>query len=516
MKLNYSMNVLFFLLICCFMSCTEEDDFIPEPTPTSTFIKGTAKTSNGEPLANVIVKLDYTETVWLGPQYTRHKAEGRTDKNGNYQIFFELKDDELKQNDLSENVFRQFLLTFDVNNLPKDAYIMPTDVNSNNESQQLFFSYGNTFFNKGKSYEHHLYIPQKRWMEVTVVNNQPLGSKDKFAIRNWISYGGNHQPNNSYFEGKLTFIDYPIELTKEKVQTFRIPCAVNDSNRIALGCMEGGSGSYATISPIQKIYVTKSTPESLLLENNLLSQQFKFKLEASSNRRTVAPFETIVFQITDLDGKYQNGMVPSFCSYYDSIVWSANGYLDQMIVYRDLDIPHFIYTPEWRCSFFQNESLYTRLQGYKNGQIIYSDSVQTVISSRDFLRYNWNDPYMKFDNGQYVFSCPLYKRAAFHYYISAEENKPPYSKVALVHNDDEKEETAFTERAQKTLSGLMDYHLGEQKPFDPATVGSLFHDLTTGAKPIAYWQTASTQVLLIESKAEGNTWPSIYLHAEPR
>ena len=510
MKLNYSMKVLFLLLICCFMSCKEEDDFIPEPTTTSTFIKGTARTSNNEPLANVTVKLDYSESVWLGPQLTRHKAEGKTDKNGNYQIFFELKNEELEEYNSTDNVFRSFQLTFDLNNLSKDTYIMPTDVNANNGSQVLYFSYGNRDFEKGKNYERHIYVPKKRWVEVTVVNNQPLGSKDEFAICNWITYGSDRRPDNSYGEGRLTLVNYPIKLTEEEVQTFRVPCAVNDSNRIALGCMEGGAGSYETISPIQKIYVTKDTPGSLQLENNLLPQQLRFKLKAWSDGRTVAPFEGIVFQITDLDGKYSMSIPPSLYSYYDSIMWSADGYPDQMAIYKKQSKPYFKETPEWKCYFFQNKPLYTRLQGYRNGQVVFSDSVQTIIGPRDFLRYNWDDPFIRYDEPHYVCSCPLYKEVAFHYYIPIEQDGHLYSKVALVRNDYESDDIAFAERSRKVLSDLMDYHLGERKSFDPATMGSLFHCLPTEVKPIAYWQTATAHAVIIEVKDE------IYIHAEPR
>ncbi|WP_163176759.1 hypothetical protein [Bacteroides sp. 51] len=445
----------------------------------------------------------------------RYKDE--TDKNGNYQIFFELKDDELKPYDSADPVSRGFQLTFDLDNLPKDTYFMPTEVNRLNESQKLFFSYDNRSFEKGEIYERHLYVPQKQWIEVTVVNNQPLGGNSDFAIRNWITYGSGRWSDNDYSKGELACVDYPIKLTEEEVQTFRVPCAANDSNRIALACAEGATtGWYETISPIQKVYVTKDKPGSLQLENNLLAKEFRFKLKAWSDGRTVAPFENIVFLITDWDGKESISIPSSLCSYYDSIVWSADGYPDHLTIYRDLGIPHYTNISEWRCHFFQNKPLYTRLQGYRNGRVMFSDSVQTVIGPRDFLRYDWDDPTISIDAPHYVCSCPLYKEAAFHYYLPAEQNGHLYSKVTLVRNDYETDDAMFTERARKTLSGLMDYHLGEQKSFDLAMAGSLFHCLPTGVKAIAYWQTPSTHALLIEAEAEEGTYPSVYIHAEPR
>ena len=78
----------FWLMACvlCLVSCDEENDFISGPTASSTMISGVARTADGTPLAGVKVSVDYNESVWLGQQTTRHKAEGITDKDGNYRI----------------------------------------------------------------------------------------------------------------------------------------------------------------------------------------------------------------------------------------------------------------------------------------------------------------------------------------------------------------------------------------------------------------------------------------------
>ena len=33
-------------------------------------------------------------------------------------------------------------------------------------------------------------------------------------------------------------MDYPITMTSDREQTFRVPCALNDSNMIYIGCMK--------------------------------------------------------------------------------------------------------------------------------------------------------------------------------------------------------------------------------------------------------------------------------------
>ena len=80
--MKFSGAVLLFLVMLSFASC-EEEDIIEKPSANSTFIKGRATTSNGEPSPGVIVSMYYSEGQWLGPQLSRKKAEGRTDQQGN-------------------------------------------------------------------------------------------------------------------------------------------------------------------------------------------------------------------------------------------------------------------------------------------------------------------------------------------------------------------------------------------------------------------------------------------------
>lgn len=102
----------FWLMACvlCLVSCDEENDFISGPTASSTMISGVARTADGTPLAGVKVSVDYNESVWLGQQTTRHKAEGITDKDGNYRLYFELRDDELQDNGNDASASRNFYL----------------------------------------------------------------------------------------------------------------------------------------------------------------------------------------------------------------------------------------------------------------------------------------------------------------------------------------------------------------------------------------------------------------------
>lgn len=258
----------FWLIACvfCLVSCDEESDLISGPTTSSTMISGVARSADGVALAGVKVSLDYKESAWLGQQTTRHKAEGMTDNEGNYRLYFELRDDELRDNGNDASVARSFYLTFDLSSLPEDKYIMPKDIKSDNNGQKLYFYYNNSHFERGKYYIHNLYVPRKRWIDVTVVSDGKINANDKFVVSNLINYGGDELPFNSYYRDGRVLMDYPITMTSDREQTFRVPCALNDSNMIYIGCMKGGVGSYDAVTPVKKVFVTESEPQSVRLE----------------------------------------------------------------------------------------------------------------------------------------------------------------------------------------------------------------------------------------------------------
>lgn len=258
----------FWLMACvlCLVSCDEENDFISGPTASSTMISGVARTADGTPLAGVKVSVDYNESVWLGQQTTRHKAEGITDKDGNYRLYFELRDDELQDNGNDASASRNFYLIFDLSSLSEEKYIMPKDIKADNKDQKLRFYYDNLHFERGKFYSHNLYVPLKRWIDVTVVSDGKINANDKFVVSNLINYGGDELPFNSYYRDGRVLMDYPVTMTSDREQTFRVPCALNDSNSIYIGCMKGGVGSYDAVTPVKKIFVTESEPQLVRFE----------------------------------------------------------------------------------------------------------------------------------------------------------------------------------------------------------------------------------------------------------
>ena len=96
MKTKYLLPVLLLLLAGC---VSQEDDFISKYCPGScTVIRGRLTTEDGtQPMAGVKVNVywrSYQGYLQLGYS-ERRKAVATTDANGNYELSFLLRDDEL-------------------------------------------------------------------------------------------------------------------------------------------------------------------------------------------------------------------------------------------------------------------------------------------------------------------------------------------------------------------------------------------------------------------------------------
>ncbi|WP_290539960.1 hypothetical protein [Alistipes sp.] len=502
--------VLLFLCMMCFVGCKEEEDIIEKHSTNSTFVQGKATTSNGEPLPGVLVTMYYSEGQWLGPQLSRKKAEGRTDQQGNYQLFFDLKDDELKENTNGDPVHRSFMLIVDLQQLDKDSYLLPSDFELNESSTQLRFSYSNTDLQKGKTCKHDFYIPRKRWLECRVTHSVPLDNGDKYAVRNQLKYGGDKFPDNISYESELALYYYPINLTNETEQTFRIPVALNETNRISLSCLKGGSGSYNPVTDIQKIYISEQEPQSLSFSNDIMSDKFKFRLKSLSGN--LGPFNTASYEITDWEGASLSNVPKRLIQFYDSIVWSAKGYPDNLPVFRKKEGNNYFFENRWETMFFQKTPLYTYLSGYRDGSIVHVDSLRVDISPRDFLHYDWNDAAIQYDEPDFECHCALYKDVVFHYYIPSEKNGHLFSKVSVVRESEEKDDTAYNERCRNILIELMNHHMGNQQSVDLNLIVNHFHCLPEEAEIMAYWQSDVTQAALV--KAKGESSDELYVHAE--
>ncbi len=260
----FSLLSIFVALFLCMTSCVkEEDDYVKHPTATSTIIEGRVSTPDGAPIAGLEVGFDYVKTVWLAGMVTRHKAKCRTDKDGYFRMFFEIKADE-KNEPSDGGVSKHYDLTLDLKRLPADDYIMPSDINPEWESTRLSFYYGNDL-KPAETYRQSIEIPRKRMVDVVVPTVENIGPGDEFAIHNHIKYGGDRIPDGSYVEDGWVCMTHTIDLKVGKEAVYSFPCAVDCENRLSLRVLKGGSGSYEPIRETETVTVTSTAPESIVL-----------------------------------------------------------------------------------------------------------------------------------------------------------------------------------------------------------------------------------------------------------
>ena len=239
-----------------FASChSEEDDFIDKPNPKSLIIKGVARTSGGQPLPNIEVKLDFREASLVATK-VRHKAKATTDKDGRYIMFFNLSDEEFKSlttfvEDVSVSYNLQ--LTLDLNKLDDNKYLLPTDdsgVRDPKEKKLFYYAYRpQGGLQLGKVYEENIFIPHKQLVNVRVESKGTINEKDKFAVRNRVKYGLESQmPDQFDTEGGLVDFYRPVTLKNAHSQLIQVTCAVAEGSKIVLYRIPEGEYNYKTFS----------------------------------------------------------------------------------------------------------------------------------------------------------------------------------------------------------------------------------------------------------------------------
>lgn len=275
-KNSLALFLLFFCLIS-FAGCQKEEwDIDPGENEESTIVEGTIVSSGGIPLSNIEVKLDYNEDKWLAYAKVRHKGEVKTDKNGKYRLFFSVKDDEIRtEKDKELGINKDYSLIFDLKHLNGEEYIMPGEMESMILSvdppigkpvepvKTALYRYISSLERK-ETYTLNLYIPQKRYIQVTLKGFVPQKG-DYFEVSNtfpyvWETLLGNEFPDSTY-EYK-TIGDYRFTLYNAPERTFQIPCALNENNKLEV--MRKKNGIYTTEQ--HTFFVTADSPENLTFE----------------------------------------------------------------------------------------------------------------------------------------------------------------------------------------------------------------------------------------------------------
>ncbi|QUB63256.1 hypothetical protein J5A54_00610 [Prevotella melaninogenica] len=264
-----ALPVVMLLLASCH---SEEDDFIDKPDPKSLIIKGVAKTPDGQPIPNIEIKLDYMIMYNLYSTKVYHKAKATTDKDGNYIMFFNLSDKEIKSltTDSAEvGTSYSLQMTLDLSKLDDKVYLLPTDITVVRplSKKELFYSYyivpGR--LQKGQVYEQNIFIPRKQLVKVRIETNGTINEKDSFAICNKVWYGMERQiPIGFNVErGYLEFYQ-PIKLKNTHSQTVQISCAVEENSKLSLYRLPDGEYNYKEYSSEVEVPVMQTGGELIL------------------------------------------------------------------------------------------------------------------------------------------------------------------------------------------------------------------------------------------------------------
>lgn len=271
-----------FLLSLCIAGlsgCVKEEwDLAKKETKYSTVVEGTVLSSNGMPLANIDVKVDYHENKWLQYSNTRHKAETKTDKNGKYRLHFLVKDNEVEtDNDKNSGISKSYILIFDLKTLNSKEYILPGDMATTilsvdppvakpteNTPPEIRYDYYS--FEPSKTYTENLFIPKKRYIQVTLKKFVPRKDlyHDSFEVSTAFPFGGKAPaeylfPGTAYGYGKVD--DFFVLYAGEE-QTFEVPFALNENNIIKLNRRK--NGEYSTEE--HPLFVTEDSPKNLTFE----------------------------------------------------------------------------------------------------------------------------------------------------------------------------------------------------------------------------------------------------------
>ena len=264
-----ALPVVMLLLASC--HC-EEDDFIDRPDPKSLIIKGVAKTPDGQPIPNIEVKLDYMIMSGIFSTKVYHKAKTTTDKDGDYIMFFNLSNKEIKSltTDSAEvGTSYSLQMTLDLSKLDDKVYLLPTDITVVRPLSEKKLFYDDYIvpgrLQKGQVYEQNILIPRKQLAKVRIETNGTINEKDSFAICNRVWYGMERQIPNG-FNVKRGYLEFyqPIKLKNTHSQTVQISCAVEENSKLSLYRLPDGEYNYKEYSSVVEVPMMQTGGELIL------------------------------------------------------------------------------------------------------------------------------------------------------------------------------------------------------------------------------------------------------------
>lgn len=201
-----------------------------------------------------------------------HKAKATTDKDGNYIMFFNLNDKELKSlttDSAGVATWYSLQMTLDLSKLDDKVYLLPTDITAVHPLSEKKLFYWDYIvpgrLQQGQVYEQNILIPRKQLVKVRIETNGTINEKDSFAICNKVRYGIESQILDGVNgeRGYLMFYQ-PVKLKNTHSQTVEISCAVEQNSKLSLYRLPYGEFNYEEYSSEVEVPVMQTGGELIL------------------------------------------------------------------------------------------------------------------------------------------------------------------------------------------------------------------------------------------------------------
>ena len=225
-----------FVLLLIFTSCEKvEDDTGNFCTSNCTTLRGKFVTLNDQPVPNIRVALKYRISGGeLGGGYTRKIVNTKSDKNGNFNNFFFIKDSEL-----GRYTGGYFEVDIDDSNLDNNKYIRTNNLIGNTTSDIGFAIY--SIINRDTIIDETYYIPKKAYIKVNLNNYAAQKEGDRFEVRTYYPFGPkvgqNTFLNSEYATG---FSGYDNWTAKTLNNSFKVFVAEGEKNIIHIIKLKNG------------------------------------------------------------------------------------------------------------------------------------------------------------------------------------------------------------------------------------------------------------------------------------
>lgn len=489
-------------------ACSEKDDFIPEPTPTSVIVTGTVTTSSGKPLADIPVSIDYEETSYLGPHTTIHKAKGKTDSNGRYRLFFE---PEGKKSPDGSDPGQSYNLSADLSGLPADEFIMPGDFDKNRETTYRLNIY--KLFEQGENIDIPLCFPEKKEI--------------KTDLKNFVADKSVVVSNTFQFGAQKETVRRDLDLDARGNGSVMIPAAIEETNRISVA----PANSLEDLSEPLEFTVREGDNSPVVFDNRDALEACRFKLslytfmsfdgkeyDNKSLYSVPAPFDFLGFRITEPDGTFKPLDLKRY-NYYDSIVWSSPEFPETLKIYQrenngSLSVEKF--TSQWGSYFFNTGFHKTLLKGYRNGRVICADSVSFELKDRDFLCFIWDEckNVSKPGNVQGIY-CQLDGTNEYRVSPPVDIDGTKMTDIDIRIRGNLNKETLLNWQ-QIRLGNFLSRHLGKRVDYDKETIRSVFKHLSPDDEPGALYENAGTRAIVMHRLPSDYEDECFYIHAESK